>query len=113
MEVTQMSRDSNVPAPPTDLGEPYQELWNSYAHRMKYPGKLVTFAQCLYALQRADQARKAIDEQGLTTTSKRGGMHHLNPLLRVELQNRQMFVKLWAQLGLNNAPSAFDDLATV
>ena len=108
-----MSKDLNVPTPPTDLREQYQELWNNYAHRMKYPGKLVTFAQCLYALQRADQARKAIDDEGLTTTSKRGGMHHPNPLLRVELQNRQLFVKLWAQLGLNNALSAFDDLATV
>ena len=108
-----MSKGFKVPAPPSDLEQRYQELWNSYAHRMKYPGKLVPFAQCLYALQRADQARKAIDEQGLTTTSKRGGMHHLNPLLRVELQNRQLSVKLWTQLGLNNAPSAFDDLPTV
>ena len=40
-------------------------------------------------------------------------MHHSNPLLRVELQNRQLFIKLWVQLGLNTEPSAFDDLPTV
>ena len=95
------------PQPPAGLEEPYQELWSRYAYRMGYPGRLITFAQCLYALQRADQARQMVDRQGLTVTTKKTGMKHLNPLLKVEKENRDVAVKLWKQLGLNHEPSPF------
>jgi len=89
------------PPPPPDLEERFQNLWMEHIHRMN-PGKMITFEACLYALQRAEQARRMVDRQGLTLTTKKSGMRHINPLLRVEKENRDMGLKLWRMLGLNS-----------
>jgi hypothetical protein len=46
----------------------------------------------------------AIAEQGMTTTTKSPGAVHLNPLLKVEKDNRQLFARLWGSLGFVSDP---------
>ena len=34
-------------------------------------------------------------------TTERSGVAHAHPLLKVERENRQLFLKIWAKLGLD------------
>jgi hypothetical protein len=55
----------------------------------------------LEALDRSELARLAVGREGMTTTTKTTGAVHLHPLLKVEKESRQQFLRAWEALGLN------------
>jgi phage terminase small subunit len=52
-------------------------------------------------LDRADQAREAVADEGLTTKTKTTGAVHVHPLVKVEREARQQFAKCWNDLDLS------------
>lgn len=90
------------PEPPDHLSERAKSLWRSVVpRRAKSPERLVTVQVALEALDRADGARLAIAEQGLTTVTKTTGAVHLNPLAKLEREARAQFLSAWSTLHLN------------
>jgi hypothetical protein len=52
--------------------------------------------EALRALDRADEAREAVDHDGLSFATTTTGTVHLHPLLKVEREQRALFAKLWS-----------------
>lgn len=102
-------------APPADLSERAKALWESaVADGTRSPGRLVLVQEALYALDRADQARALLTQEGLATTTKTTGAVHLHPAAKLERESRALFSKLWAELGfrfnvaIDSRPSLLD-----
>jgi hypothetical protein len=68
-------------------------------------GPLVLLEEALAALDRSNEARRLVGEQGLTTTTERSGVVHMNPLAKVEKESREQFARAWKDLGLSHASS--------
>lgn len=88
--------------PPAHLSPRTQALWHSVVpKRARSSERLALVTTALEALDRADKARDEVDAAGMTTTTKTTGAVHLHPLLRVERESRQLFSKLWRDLGFS------------
>lgn len=61
----------------------------------------------LESLDRAEEARLIISEEGMLLPAGEKGIAHAHPLLKVEKDSRALFAKLWNQLGLNFDPHKF------
>ena len=83
------------------LSDEARALWNSVAHRCRSPGREAIAIVALQCWDRANEAAKVCDVEGLVTITESTGAVHVHPLLKVEVQNRSLFAKLWAQLNLN------------
>ena len=93
--------DVPIPEPPAHLSERSRELWRAIVpDRALSPGRVALLQAALEALDRADQAREILDREGLTITTKSTGMVHVHPLVKVERENRQLFIRAWDLLGL-------------
>jgi len=91
-----------VPEPPEHLSERSKALWRAIVPRRAVsPGRLALLQTALEALDRAEEARQAIAQQGLVTVTKTTGAVHINPLLKVEKDNRQLFARIWCELSLH------------
>ena len=87
---------------PRHLSGRAKQLWAALVpHRARSPERLALLQTALEALDRADQARLLVARQGLTTVTKTTGAVHLNPLLKVERDNRQLFTKIWGELSFD------------
>ena len=87
--------------PPPHLSARAKQLWAALVpHQSRSPARLALLQTALEALDRANQARLLITRQGLTTVTKTTGAVHLNPLLKVERENRQLFTKIRCELSL-------------
>jgi hypothetical protein len=94
-------RKNRYPLPPEHLSERSKRLWEELVgNRIKSPGRITMFQEALEALDLADQARQARIKEGLVTITKRSGVSHTNPLLKIERENRQLFTKIWTTLNL-------------
>ena len=90
------------PEPAEHLSERSKGLWRELVGtRVKGTSRIVSFGIALEYLDLAEQARQKRLKDGLVAKTKRTGVPHLNPVLRVEQQAMQSFVKLWERLGLN------------
>lgn len=90
---------------PAHLSERSQALWREVVPaRGKSPGRLALLAEGLAALDRAEEARAAIAETGLTTKTERSGVIHISPLVKIEREARQQFRQVWSDLGLHFDP---------
>ena len=88
--------------PPSHLSPRSKALWAAYVPaKAKTLGRLALVQTALESLDRADAARAAVDADGMTTVTKTTGAVHVHPLLKVEREQRQLFVKLWGQLGFH------------
>ena len=88
---------------PEGLSERAARLWAAEAgpkRRTQSEGRLLLLEQALRHLDRADRLRQTIDAEGPTTVTKTTGALHLHPLLKVELTERALFVKLARVLEL-------------
>jgi phage terminase small subunit len=93
------------PPPPEHLSEKSKTLWSSVVpSRGKSLGRLGLVTVALEALDRADEACAEIKRTGLTTITEKSGACHINPLLKLEKESRQMFAKIWVQLRLHLDP---------
>lgn len=52
------------------------------------------------ALDRGEEARRLIAEEGVVFESKSTGAKHLHAALKLERESRQPFVRWWSELGL-------------
>jgi len=87
--------------PPAHLSERAQGIWREVVpRRARSPERLVLLQVALEALDRADAARRAIDEEGLTRITRTTGAVHMHPLTKVEADARRLFASLWHDLAL-------------
>lgn len=92
--------NSQIPAP-SHLSPRSQELWAAFVpRRVRSAGRRVLLEQALSALDRADQARDAVNAQGLTTATKTTGAIHINPAAKLERESRQQFARIMADMHL-------------
>ena len=98
----QNQSDNKYPAPPEHLSERSKQLWVEFVGARIRGGKIVSFQTALEYLDLADAARQERIENGLVIKTKRSGVMHLNPVLKVEQDARDKFLKTWRQLGLNS-----------
>jgi phage terminase small subunit len=91
-----------TPEPPPGLSERSQALWRELAAggRVGSIGRQVMLQAALEALDRATEARRVVQRDGMTTTSPGSGVVHVHPLVKVEAEARRQFGSLWAALGL-------------
>jgi len=91
-------------APPEHLSKRSQRLWRSLVpHRALSQGRLTLLRSALESLDRADEAREALDRDGLLLAStEKSKMSHLNPLVRVEKDSRAQFFAAWMRLGFQH-----------
>ena len=68
--------------------------------RARSPGRLVAIQIALEALDRANQAKAIIAQEGVIPADQSGKIRHVHPLLKVEAENRKQFLTTWSRLGL-------------
>jgi len=100
-----MKRNGPTPAPseppPAHLSERARALWASVVpRRASSPERLALIQIALESLDRANSVAEVIARDGMTTTTKTTGAVHINPLLKLEYDNRQLFSKIWLELSL-------------
>ena len=89
------------PEPPAHLSERAKALWKQIVPARGWsPGRLVLLQTALESLDRADEARSAVQAAGLTTVTARTGVIHVNPLVKIEREARGQFLATWGQLRL-------------
>jgi len=88
--------------PPKHLSERSKKLWRDVVpRRARSPERLTLVQTALEALDRAEVARVKVEAEGLTCTTKTTGAVHLNPLIRIEREARQLFLRCWTDLALH------------
>lgn len=91
-----MTRKNEKFPPPAHLSPRSQGLWRELVpSRAKSAGRVALVQTALEALDRADAARAVLEVEGMVTTTKRSGVAHLHPLLKVERESRQLFARIW------------------
>lgn len=101
----QKSEPILIPPPPTHLSTRATELWQAVVpSRAQSPERVAVVQTALEALDRADAAA-VIEREGMLVAG--GKTPHAHPLLKVEKDNRQLFAKLWRQLGLSGDNHTF------
>ena len=94
-----------VPAP-EHLSEKSKELWTSLTRdKVTTPSRQTLLLAGLEALDRSEQCRLAIEQEGMVTITARSGVGHPHPLLRIEKEAKSLFAKIWNQLKLDNPSS--------
>lgn len=89
------------PEPPEHLSDASKELYRMVVPRQARTGPRIAIIICaLEARDRAEQARKAIEVEGMVSTTKVTGAMHIHPLLKVERECRAQFTALWLGMGL-------------
>lgn len=97
-----MGRQQIETEPPEHLSERSKQLWRDLVpKRAKSPGRLALLQAGLEALDRADEARELLSAEGLTTVTETTGAVHLNPLVKLERESREQFMKAWRQLNFD------------
>jgi len=90
------------PSAPEHLSPKAQKIWSTIGPaKVRTDSRRVLFEQALTCLDGADQARTAIQVEGLISITKGTAVAHIHPLVKIELQHRAMFHKAWCALGLN------------
>lgn len=97
--------NDQVYIPPPHLSDRAKCLWCSIVpSRARSAERLALLSVALESLDRADSARAEIDKTGMVCITKRSGVPHTNPLLKVEREARALFAKLWGQMNLQFSP---------
>jgi P27 family predicted phage terminase small subunit len=93
-------RSTKVP-PPECLSNESKKLWKKVVTHQFSDGRLILLEQALLTLDRANEAKEIVNSEGLITTTKRSGVVHVHPAVKVERENRQLFIKAWKEMGLS------------
>jgi P27 family predicted phage terminase small subunit len=104
-----------LPPAPSHLSAESRELWqevvelmaahHSYTGPVRVitpsPGRLALLTIALEARDRAAQASRQIDKDGLTSKTETTGTIHAHPLLKVEKDSMALFQRCWSSLKLD------------
>jgi phage terminase small subunit len=90
--------------PPDSLSHEARKIWERVETSRFSTGRLILLEQALLTLDRANQARAIIEREGLITVTKRSGVPHLHPAVKIEKENRHLFMKTWKAIGLGWDP---------
>lgn len=91
------------PRPPAHLSTEMQEFWQAVFHRLRLQEFQVhLFQKACEAHDRADAARKILDEEGLTF-SDRFGQPRARPEANIEVLSRAQFQKLLTDCGVHDS----------
>jgi P27 family predicted phage terminase small subunit len=94
-------KPEDLPEAPEHLSERSKRIWiELVGTRALSVGRLTALQVALESLDRADEAREVVNQEGLTNKTKTTGTVHLHPLLKVEKDARSQFFRIWNQLGL-------------
>ncbi len=96
-----------LPTAPEHLSELARNLWVQVIDRALTAERQTLLRIALESLDRADQAMKIVDSEGLVIVSQRSKSSRAHPLLKVEESSRARFVKLWTKLGFAAAGARF------
>jgi phage terminase small subunit len=87
--------------PPEHLSEPSKSLWRELVPaRALSPGRVALLTVALEAKDRADQARKLVNSEGMISQKEGSKMIHVHPALKIEKDARAQFLSAWNQLSL-------------
>src|SRR5689334_2816990 len=87
--------------PPAGLSPRSVKLWGQLVPKnAQTPQRLALLTEALRCLDRADQLREKIDNEGLMLTTGKRDRVRIHPLAKLERQTRRDFVKAWKVLGL-------------
>ena len=87
--------------PPEHLSDRSKQLWRKILDDGEVsPGRAALFQTALECLDRADEARAMLADEGLIAITSTTGASHAHPLLKIEKDNRQLFARLWQVLNL-------------
>ncbi len=96
------SKQTNKYEPPEHLSENSRALWCEIVPKQaKSPGRLALLAVALEALDRARQAQKVVDAEGMISKEEGAKMAHVHPALKIEKDARAQFLTAWKQLALS------------
>lgn len=101
--IPMQTREPGLP-PPSDLGPTGAELWRNVVRDYAFNdvGSVETLKQTCAAVDRAEDCRRQIEEDGLMIRTRTGVKEH--PLLRHELTARSLAIRMLARLGLDLEP---------
>ena len=92
--------------PPAHLSERSKKLWADLVPRQAEKVERLTLLRvALELLDRADWARDEVAREGLTNRTERSGAVHMNPVIKIEREARQQFLKIWLALGFQHDES--------
>lgn len=98
--VGDLQEQEKAPAPPAGLSVGAEKLWNDALRDFHFnTGDFPLLESACHAWQRAEQARTALDADGLFTTSD-SAMQHPHPAVRIERDSMREFRLCWSRLGL-------------
>ncbi len=85
--------------PPSGLSDGSRQLWRDVmaSRPVRSPGRMALLEQALRARDRAAEAAEVIVREGLVVAGK---IPHAHPAVKIEKDNRALFVQAWAKLGL-------------
>jgi hypothetical protein len=94
-------------SPPLPLQQHGMALWNRITEDYDISDAAGIELLCLacQALDRAEECREVIDENGTASIVQPSGMIRENPLCKVELANRAFVSKTLERLGVNQEPA--------
>jgi len=96
-----ISEPPSPPEPPGHLSQRSQALWRQITpEKTRTLGWLTLMQAALEDLDRADECRRIVKEEGLTSTTPRSGACHIHPLAKLEIESRRQFVKIFSALGV-------------
>jgi hypothetical protein len=106
-------RSRRTPQAPVGLSERSTALWRAVVTaRVRSLPRLTLIEQALRALDRADQARRRLEEEGPPLYAEKEETDHRSRLVHVERESRELFVSLWTgmQLGRDAEPPRGDKI---
>ena len=81
---------------PAGLSERSAALWAEVVpKRAKSAGRLALVEQALRARDRAEQASRIVEAEGITFTTKSTGAVHIRPEVKVERDASALFARIW------------------
>jgi phage terminase small subunit len=88
--------------PPSHLSESSRAIWDRYVPSVvKLPGPQSMLSAALQARDRAEEARREVERDGMLLVSKRSTLARVHPAVRIEKESLALFTKIMQQLHLN------------
>ena len=108
MKVLWMLKRTPIPEPPGDLSQESRVLYREWADQQTEKREMLGWGpmpvghielaiQALRSRDRAEQARREVEEHGVVFKSA-SGMIRGNPAVKVEKDSRALFCRIWATL---------------